>query len=49
MDVTIKYCVGQNFRPEPFKGQKQPIYIGSKEEVKKWIDGFFKSIYGGKK
>lgn len=39
------YCVGYNFKPEVYVNQKEPIFVGTFEEVKNWILNFFKSIY----
>lgn len=40
-----KYCVGYNMKPVIYTNQKEPIFIGTFDEVKQWINNFFKSIY----
>jgi hypothetical protein len=40
-----KYCVGFNLKPEIYTNQKEPIFIGTFEEVQEWISNFFKSLY----
>lgn len=45
MNNNIKYCVGFNFKPEKYTNQKDPIFIGTFDEVEAWIKSFFKSIY----
>lgn len=41
----ILYCVGFNFKPIKYTGQKEPIFIGELFEVNLWIRNYFKSIY----
>jgi len=32
-------------KPEPYTNQKEPIIIGTLEQVEQWLSNFFKSIY----
>lgn len=45
MKNKTKYCVGFNMKPEIYVNQKEPIFIGTFDEVKNWINNFFKYIY----
>lgn len=45
MENNKKYCVGFNMKPEIYKNQKDPIFIGTLEEVKQWLRNFFNEIY----
>lgn len=43
---AVKYCVGfPKMVPVVYTGQKDPIIIGSYEEVKNWLTKFWKDIY----
>ena len=43
----MKYCIGNpKIEPVLYIGQKEPIFIGTYEEVKEWIKNYFKTIYG---
>lgn len=45
-----KYCVGYpKMVAVKYTGQKDPIVVGSKEYVEKWLKGFWKQIYGSSK
>ena len=43
--MEIKYCIGSpKMVAVPYVGQKEPIVIGTKKQVEKWLDKFWRSI-----
>lgn len=49
MSEEKKYCVGSpKMVAVPYTGQRDPVIIGTKEQVERWLKNFWESIYGGK-
>ncbi|MFO0486801.1 MAG: hypothetical protein ACK5ZY_00845 [Cyclobacteriaceae bacterium] len=46
MDSNQKYCVGSpKMVAVPYTGQYDPVIVGTKKEVEKWLSNFWKKIY----